>query len=345
MPESKSQLDFVACPLCYYQSAMRRVKRLTDPDEEILKYGDIYGSQTTSDWKICGRCGFIHQNPRPSIQALNTFYANSDYHQQISIPQQWQDLQKYMKFAEWYYREKIDFALDRMEFTQDKVFDLGFGHGGILKMLELEGWQPAGVEPDENLFSFAKETLGLSGIYKTIFDESFNDESNIGLVVSNHTMEHVADLDSVMKGISKMIRPGAYMLTVIPTYYRNRSSLSRRWMNASHYSMFNHRSLGQLSAKFGFEEVAYSYRGWWKEIDDLWYLARYTGEPIAAEQFYEVPEEVEYYVNVRNPINSVLHWPVHGPHMNIVKRRIRKIGLDRAWKTTCDYLSQRLKER
>ena len=39
-------------------------------------------------------------------------------------------LQKYMKFAEWYYREKIDFALDRMEFTQDKVFDLGFGHGG-----------------------------------------------------------------------------------------------------------------------------------------------------------------------------------------------------------------------
>lgn len=325
----KNQLVAVACPLCDYQGEMRSVKRLADPDEHCEKYGDIYGDRTTSEWKICGQCGFVHQNQRPSIAALNAFYANGEYHQCPDIPVQWYNVSKYLKFAEWYYREKVAFALDRIDVKQGRVFDLGFGHGGILKMLELEGWTTFGVEPDETLFQFATETLNLQNVRPAIFDENFDGAADVDLVVSNHTMEHVADLDSVMKGIKKIVRPGAYMLTVIPTYYRNRSPLSRRWMNASHYSMFNHRSLGQLSAKYGFEPVAHTYRGWRKEIDDLWYLARYTGNTASPSQFYENPEEVDFYINFRNLANSVLHWPLHGPAAQFVKKRWRKLGVEK----------------
>jgi SAM-dependent methyltransferase len=232
-----------------------------------------------------------------------------------------------MKFSEWYYREKINFALDRIEFTGDKVFDLGFGHGGILKLMENDGWTTAGVEPDQSLFQYAKNKLQLSHIHQVVFDENFDCESEQGLVVSNHTFEHIADLDSTMKGLIKMMRPGGYMLTVIPTYFRNRSPLSKLWMNAGHYSMFNHRSLSQLCARYGLEEVAYTYRGWRKEIDDLWHLARFTGEQIEPTLFYEDPEEVESYVNFWNPLNSIMYWPLHGPVGSFAKRRAAKLGI------------------
>ena len=97
--------------------------------------------------------------------------------------------------------KKINFALDRIEFTADKVFDLGFGHGGILKLMENDGWTTAGVEPDQSLFQYAKNKLQLSHIHQVVFDENFDCESEQGLVVSNHTFEHIADLDSTMKGV------------------------------------------------------------------------------------------------------------------------------------------------
>jgi 2-polyprenyl-3-methyl-5-hydroxy-6-metoxy-1,4-benzoquinol methylase len=191
------------------------------------------------------------------------------------------------------------------------------------------GWQVYGVEPDKHLFDYATNHLGITSIQNTILDSNTEIGEQVDLVFSNHAFEHFADLDQVMLGIQKILKLGGYVFTAIPTYYQNRSDLSLQWMNAGHYSIFTHKSLNQLFAKYGFEEVNHTYRGWNKEIDDLWHLAKFTGVTTAENLFYEDPYKVKSYINITNPINSIINYPVYSNYakrieiINIFKQKLR----------------------
>jgi hypothetical protein len=123
-----------------------------------------------------------------------------------------------------------------------------------------------------------------------------------------------------MKGLRSIMKPGGYVFTVVPTYASNRSSMSLRWMNSAHYSLFTRPSLDQMMARFGFEPVAGTYRGWHKEIDDVWHLARFTGKTTDPTQFYEDPEAVARFVNWINPVRSALFAPVFSNYPKKVQR-------------------------
>ena len=144
----------------------------------------------------------------------------------------------------------------------------------------------------------------------------------VDLVFSNHAFEHVADLDAVMTGLRSIMKPGGYIFTVVPTYAANRSSMSLRWMNSAHYSLFTHASLDQMFARYGFEPVASTYRGWRKEVDDIWHVARYTGRPLEPSQFYEDPQRVARFVNWVNPLRTVLYAPIFANYPAKVQRAL-----------------------
>jgi SAM-dependent methyltransferase len=281
--------------------------RNTGTDAHVHKYGDLYGGRKKSEWRVCTTCGFVHQNPRPTLESLNAFYAGSKYH--TEIPREWEDPDTYLAFARWYYDEKIDFALRHSGLSGGAAFDVGAGHGGVMRLFRQRGWRAEGVEPDGTLFAFARDRLGLDTLRQGFLDESTEVAAPVDLVFSNHTFEHVADLHGLMRGLQRVLRPGGFVFTAVPTYYRNRSRLSLRWMNAAHYSMFTHRSLSHLFSHYGLEEVAHTYRGWSKEIDDLWHVARYTGVVKDPAGFFEDWRQVRHYVNVVNPLNTVLHAP------------------------------------
>jgi SAM-dependent methyltransferase len=300
------KLDFIPCPLCAHSSSFLDVKVPAD-DPDIAKYGELYVGRKTSEWKICGRCGFVHQNPRPTAEALNEIYLRSQYHAAIKEGSG----EEHLEFALWYFNEKIEFALKQCGLSGGRVLDIGCGRGGVLRLFQERGWRPYGVEPDAKLANFAKTEMGLVDVRRGIFDSKFELDCEVDLVFSNHAFEHFSDLNEIMLGIQKILRPGGYLFIAIPTYYANRSSLSRRWMNCSHYSLFTNRSLSNLVSRYGFSEVTHSYRAWKKEIDDLWYLARYKGTVTPPERYYEEPKYVARYLRVINPLRSYLFYPVY----------------------------------
>jgi len=189
------------------------------------------------------------------------------------------------------------------------AFELGACTGGALDQIRQRGFDVYGVEPDPKQAAFAREVLGLD-VKNAVLDASTELPAPIDLAFSNHVFEHIDDLQSAMAGLTRVMRRGGYVFTCVPTYARNRSDLSIRWMNAGHLSMFTHRSLNQLFARFGFVEVTHTYRGWWKEVDDLWHLARYEGSAPAPETFYEDARSVQRYIGVVNRLRSAAYWPV-----------------------------------
>jgi 2-polyprenyl-3-methyl-5-hydroxy-6-metoxy-1,4-benzoquinol methylase len=279
---------------------------ITDRDDHIASYGRLYGNARTSQWKICGNCGFVHQNPRPSAEALDAFYMASEYRRERED----HPIDKYRKFGHWYYGEKIDFVERHAGLRTGEVYDAGCGYGPALAAFADRGWTTHGVEADEYCVEYARTKLGLTGVQRGLLRADAEPAGRIDLVFSNHAFEHFANLDDAMRGVARLVKPGGYVFTCVPTWFANRSVLSRQWMNSGHYSVFTHRSLDQLFARHGFEPVAHTYRGWWKEIDEVWHLARKVDVAPAPEQFFEDPAAVSRYLRVINPLRSLVFYPV-----------------------------------
>ncbi len=305
MNNQASGFSLIPCPLCKNSERFIEVS-VPSHDLHIDRYGDLYRGRRNSEWKICGVCGFVHQNPRPSIEALNRFYLSATYHNQAEAP----TLEQYKQFGRWYFSEKIDYLMRHTGLRTGQVFDIGCGYGGALIVFQEKGWKCHGMEADQNCVSFAHTAFGLSGVQHGVLTANTEPKGSIDVVFSNHAFEHFADLETVLKGITRILKSGGYVFTVVPTYYCNRSTLSKRWMNSAHYSLFTHNSLNQLFAKYGLEEVSHTYRGWWKEIDELWHLARLNGEHRSSQEYLEDPEQVARYISFVNPIRSVVFWPM-----------------------------------
>ena len=317
-----AKLVLVSCPLCGWRTDFRSL-RITKRDLHIAKYEDLYEGVSLSEWKACSRCGFVHQNPRPSREALSDFYAQGRYHP-AEVPA---NVAAYLDFATWYYTEKVNFALAKTGLPGGRVFEIGAGLGGSLRLFRDRGWTGLGVEPDPSQAKFATQMLKLDGVRQGLVDDSLRLDAKVDLIFSNHAFEHLADLDAVMRAVTRILKPGGYIFTAVPTYYMNRSRLSKAWMNSAHYSLFTHRSLNQLFARYGLEEVCHTYRGWHKEIDDLWHVGRLRGPAMEPAAFYEDARKVQRYVNVYNPLRSALYAPIYAGYASRVSFTAKYVSL------------------
>jgi len=309
-PPAADSLVQVPCPLCAARGGLLPVN-VPGRDLHIRKYGPLYAGHNASRWAVCGICGFVHQNPRPSVEALNSFYLSSQYHDPASADWEAGGVERYLEFSEWYYRQKAEWAIAATGLKTGTVFDIGCGYGGALKVFERLGWRCTGVESDKRLHAFATGELGLTRVRNDILRPDLRLDKQVDLVFSNHAFEHFADLPGVMAGIRGILKPGGVVCTIVPTYYCNRSGTSRRWMNSSHYSLFTHRSLNRLFAGHGLSEIQHTYRGWRREIDDLWHLARLDEAPVAAQAQREDPRQVQRYLNVINPLRTIAWSPFY----------------------------------
>ena len=66
-----------------------------------------------------------------------------------------------------------------------------------------------------------------------------------------------------------------------------------------------------LLSKYGLEEVRHTYRGWSTEVDDLWHVAKYSKINIDREKYFEQPEDVKRYINIINPLRSLIYFPIY----------------------------------
>jgi len=170
---------------------------------------------------------------------------------------------------------------------------------------------------------------GLHGEFSIANGEELPLEDNAyDLVFAHGVVQYTANPQRLVDECRRVLKPGGRIFTTVPTYLDNRSTVSKQWMNSAHYSLFTDRSLNQLFSRYGFKEISHTYRGWSKEIDDLWHVAEFRAEPADPTQYYEDAIAVQRYVNIYNPIRSVFYAPLFAGYS---KRVALLTGMVRAW--------------
>ena len=109
------------CSICHNEEFIKVSSVDNDPHMKG-DYAKLYDGKNKSEWSVCNECGFLQQNPRPTIEALNQYYKKSSYHFQIS-----ELSHELLFYSHKNLYNEIKYILNTTNLSSGSVFDIGWG--------------------------------------------------------------------------------------------------------------------------------------------------------------------------------------------------------------------------
>lgn len=138
------------------------------------------------------------------------------------------------------------------------VFDVGSAAGFVLKGLTQRGWTGQGIEPNDTMASYARQTMHMN--VKTGVFEQFQTEEQFDLVTIIQVIAHFYDVRKALEVTQSLVKLDGLLL--IETW--DRESIPARLLGSNWYeysppsvvNWFSIDGLTDLVQQFGFEEIA-----------------------------------------------------------------------------------------
>ena len=161
-----------------------------------------------------------------------------------------------------HFKEVASILDDGYDVKGKNILEIGCNDGVLLEPLSKLGANVEGVDPAKNIVKLAKDK-GLN-VYEEYFnDETFGGEefkSKYDLVLSNNTFAHIPDIQSVVRGIKHVLKPGGDF--IFEVHYLQNLIDGKQWDNIYHEHIYYHSITGldNLFQKYGmtivdFEEI------------------------------------------------------------------------------------------
>ena len=179
-----------------------------DESVEIAKR-DRYGLPVTT--LLCRRCGLMRTSPRFTPETNRRFYAE-DYRALYD------DTENIEPFFLKQARQGLDILKGATALFQrvKTVYDIGCGAGGMLYAFSKAGKEVAGCDFNTRYLEFGQK-LGLpltEGGVEALLGAAGGPAD---LVILSHVLEHFLDLKGELEEALRAVRPGGYMLIIVPT--------------------------------------------------------------------------------------------------------------------------------
>ncbi len=160
--------------------------------------------------------------PQPGEDKLGDYYKSESY---ISHTDQKKSLvDKAYHFVKGIALKQKTSLITTQNDGKGKLLDIGCGTGDFLVAAKNKGWEVFGVEPNENARELSeKKEVCVKNNLEDIRD------SNFDVITLWHVLEHVQDLDSYIKQISKLLNPKGTLIVAVPNY--------KSW-DAKHYKEY-----------------------------------------------------------------------------------------------------------
>jgi SAM-dependent methyltransferase len=152
----------------------------------------------------CESCGYVFDNPRPTVEALTTFYSQpSKYDSWISEEQ--------ARTSLWNRRLK---QLLRVR-TPGSLLDVGAGIGQFLHLAQPHFREVAGIEISASAIDIAQKKYGLRLIRGEIQAIDFSGKQFDNITIF-HVLEHVPNPKLVVERCAQLLNKGGTLVIAVP---------------------------------------------------------------------------------------------------------------------------------
>lgn len=191
----------------------------------------------------CGCCGLIFQLDRFAPMVYHTYYAER-YRMVISgaaDPSE-EFLQDQIARGRSLFRSLLPYLP-----ASGTVLDVGCSAGGLLLAFAEQGWKAMGIDPDRAAIRSGKARFNLDLTVGTAESMDIPD-GTIDLIVIAGSLEHVADLDTVMNKCVAALATGGVLLVEGWAYAQARIS---HGFGHNQKRYFTQTSLANMFARYG----------------------------------------------------------------------------------------------
>lgn len=198
----------------------------------------------------CNNCGTVYQVPRPTLEAFEEFYRDSE------SSRFWAEV--FFPAVAEIRREKIFQPRVKgiaelctgVDLEINKIVDIGAGYGIFLQewLKQYPESEAVAVEPSKSLAEECR-SKGLE-VIETIAEKAVGLDEAADLVVCFEVLEHVDDPLSFVQNLNRMVRPGGYLF--ISTLCIDGFDLQTLWEKSSQISPPHHINFLSVS---GFETL------------------------------------------------------------------------------------------
>lgn len=241
----------------------------------------------------CENCGFMFLSPLPRQETLNKIYNGNDYFESYYATPT--GIKGYIEGMADYniYDEKAINLIKKYK-KSGRLLDVGCAGGHFLINAKKSGYTVFGVEPNEKMAKYARDTLGFDVACKNLEDVTF-DHNYFDVIHAGDILEHLLELPKSVEiikglladdGILAIEQPLMYNNSIFNLFLRMNMLVKKSKYSASpptHLWEFNATTLKKFLRKMGFEIVYYR-------------ISESRAKPLTA---YEVPStknKVAFYI-------------------------------------------------
>ena len=230
------------CPICGHNEF-----------EKVYDLDDYKITQETFSLQKCTHCTLIYTVDPPLGDNIGRYYESDDY---LEHSNRKNDL--FSRMYGWG-RDLMfgyKYGILKKLGSEKKILDIGAGSGYFLNFMRGKGYSVTGIEMSERARNHAKEVHNLD-IHP---DEMFHNKAfkeKFDIISLWHVMEHLYDLNQVVKRFDELLNPNGHLVIALPNYNALEVEIYKKYWNGwdvpRHLWHFSPQSLKHLMNNHGFE--------------------------------------------------------------------------------------------
>lgn len=233
-----------SCPVCK-----------SDQFTPFIKCKDYTVTQETFQIVSCNKCGFKFTNPRPTDDAIGSYYKSEDY---VSHSNTKKGLINRLYHSVRSYTLKKKLGLINSFVSRGTIIDYGCGTGMFLSACKEDGWNSLGFEPDSDARTIASSKQLSVYTSKMEIAKSLNGKK-IDIITLWHVLEHVTDLDETLSFFKEHLANDGTLIIAVPNYTSADSKYYKEYWAGydvpRHIYHFELNTVSLLLQRFGFKHV------------------------------------------------------------------------------------------
>jgi 2-polyprenyl-3-methyl-5-hydroxy-6-metoxy-1,4-benzoquinol methylase len=164
----------------------------------------------------CRSCGYVFDNPRPTLQALIGFY---------SKPGKYDSWLEELDLRERLWRRRL--RKIRPTKKPGSLLDVGTGIGQFLSIARSDYSEVHGTEVSTAAVEIARQKYGLDLFHGTI-DDLASQGKTFDNITLFHVLEHVPDPKAMLKICHSLLTPGGCLVIAVPNEVASLRGFKRR---------------------------------------------------------------------------------------------------------------------